>query len=733
MWKALLIGVLGLGIGWQLLASPVVVAKSSETSALKTTPQGIPIKAYFDTVQSEFSKATVEGSQNPTVKHTEVARLTTGSCQVGAIWSKPEQRFDLTQNQTVSMWLYFGNQGKDAAEGMAFVLQNDPRTTEAMTRFPGQHPKDIQGETLGVWGVDNHNQELSRKKTQQNVAQTAIQRSWALEFDTHLNTDYVYRGIKSANSFDLAGNQRPLVGPHLAANYPAEPSSYSPRLTYNVFKYHRYVYLKHEGLIQAGKGDYTFLANGQWHHVTLNYETESADSPTALMTYSFDDRNPITGISNRKGADATFKIDKSKIDPDKTGKAYWGFTGATGSEMADNLVVFDQVPGVVTGDATATLTDSKQRVIEEGDVVAQGEPLQLTYKLKYQQGRTNWQNILAQINLPEKVAFDTVTIHNADGSLDEVPATDWSANTKTFKHQLTSPLGPHNTWVTLTFTGKSLAQSGVVHPQISSFTSDEAAAESTTPEFNLGQPALSLVLDTPISGPIDNEHDYFLKGHVVFHEKPYPNTDLHIVSKQNGVTQYQSLSKKDAAGEFTYKIPANRLHTGKNSLELVVIAEDGVSSNPLLVTVEPQEKEETEAGQLAFGTLSEKLEFTGSLAGRSQELFGHKGFRLVVKDERPHGAWSLQAVAEPLIEQDTKKPLAGQLVYKSQFGDQPLNGADAQLIDEHDNEGKQTETNVAGDWQHNKKMDRGLFLRLASSAIAGNYQGKITWILTDAM
>lgn len=741
MRRLLLMGLLGLvmGIGWSRLSMPLANAaddRADLTNALQTAPQGIPVKAYFDLAESKLSQAQVVPATNPTTQRTEVVQITNGPHQVGAIWSKPAQYFDLNRDQTLSMWLYFGNGFAKAAEGMAFVLQNDAHQNQAMTQYPDKVNKDIQGETLGVWGVDNHNQEIVSKKLVNQVAATAIQRSWALEFDTHLNTDHKLKGIKAANSFDLI-NGKPLVGPHLAANYPGEASSYSPHIVLDLLRYFRYVSLNHQGLVQAGKGNYDFLSNAQWHHVTLSYEAGASNSQMGLMTYSFDDRDPITGITSREGAVATCKIDKRKIDPEKTGKALWGFTGATGEKTENNLVVFDQVPGLVTGKSTVTLTNARHQVIKSGGVVHRGEQVALTYQLKYLRGSTNWQNILAQITLPKELTFDTVTIHNANGTTDRVTSADWSAGTPTFKHQLVSALGVDNQWVTLTFSGKVKAEEGIVHPTTSNFTSDQAATPGTTPEFSIGEPLLALKLDTSLDAPIDNTKSINLSGRVMFKGQSYPNSQLRLISKLNGVNQpTQRLSDQDSSGKYRYKLSADVLHSGKNFLTLTVVADDGVSSNPLNVVLVPQETDVEETGKLSFGMLSKQLDFKGRLIGQSQELFRQPGFQLEVVDERPHGTWTLQALADPLVEQTTKQPLSGQLVYKTGGTDFSLSTLEAQVVGSHENTGEGTKVDVAGDWQQ-KSSDqhpaKGLFLKLASSAMAGDYQGNVTWILNDAI
>ncbi|MGV8056388.1 hypothetical protein PJN37_29250, partial [Mycobacterium kansasii] len=63
----------------------------------------------------------------------------------------------------------------------------------------------------------------------------------------------------------------------------------------------------------------------------------------------------------------TVSIDTTKIDPNNTGYARWGFTGSTGTNWENNLVIFEQVPGVVNSSASVTATDlTTDKVIAAG-------------------------------------------------------------------------------------------------------------------------------------------------------------------------------------------------------------------------------------------------------------------------------------------------------------------------------------------------------------------------------
>ncbi|MFC6261420.1 lectin-like domain-containing protein [Levilactobacillus fujinensis] len=748
MLRYLVYGLISLGLGGLLGMGSVASAaqltpeQSDLQDALQTTPQGIPVSTYFDMGTSSLSQARVVPSRNSAVTNTEAVRLTNGTYQVGAVWSKPERKFDLNQDQTLSMWVYLGNQFDKAADGMAFVLQNDKRGKDALTKFPSSDPHKIQGETLGVWGVDNNNQETDGGRMQQYVADSAIQNSWALEFDTHLNTDNTLRTVHEANSFDLDKKNHPLLGPHIASNYPGDPKSYFPHIVYSWIPFKRYASTVYQdkgilpekrGAVKGNanhpEGDFSFLSNGQWHHVTLTYEAQKANASTGTgqMTYSFDDRDPHSGIAGRSVMSTTVPIDKHKIDPDGSGKALWGFTGATGAWDENNLVVFDQIPSLVKGNSTATLlADGKE--VNNGDVIDHGSPVQLDYRVQYQSGSVDWQKIAAQITLPQKITFKTVTITNANGQTDAVLGKDADLSTGKFTHQLANPLSKENPWVTISFTGKVQTQSGSVAAAVSEFNGTEAATETTTPQFNIDPPQMSLQMLTATGEPFDNQESVTLTGLVDLGNLQYRNSQLHIESWLNGKRQdEQSLRDSDEAREFHYNLAANSLRPGNNSLEMVVVTADGLMSNPLYLNLTGM-ADSTGGGEVSFSGQSMPLIFNGQLTGRPQELFSQAGFALHVTDSRLTGSWQLQAQVAPLTDFTTHRLLAGNLIYKSATGPITLTNVARPVMD-HENQGSGSDVNVADSWS--AAANQGLFLHLSGGAVAGNYQSKITWTLLD--
>src|SRR5699024_6046577 len=126
------------------------------------------------------------GNDEKSSKNTILNYHDTNLGTYGAIWSKSSFLWDLSQKQSISVWLSFGeynNSSLSNGEGITFTLQNDSRKTKAMGT-------GLQG--LGAYGLDLTNVDTTliptpTPATQDTTATTAIKNSVALEFDTNLN------------------------------------------------------------------------------------------------------------------------------------------------------------------------------------------------------------------------------------------------------------------------------------------------------------------------------------------------------------------------------------------------------------------------------------------------------------------------------------------------------------------------------------------------------------------
>ncbi|MGQ4559574.1 lectin-like domain-containing protein [Levilactobacillus hammesii] len=749
--KILVAGLMGLLLGGVLLNRAVpTFADENLENALGTTPQGIRLSEYFEvgTVQGEQkdkNQAKVIDSKNEKTKNTQVVKLTDGANQVGSIWSTEDNLFDLDHEQTISMWLYFGNRGKPvtgeenedkntAGDGMAFVLQNDPRKTAAVTEM---NRWTIRGETLGVWGLDKGSVSTDEDSTVlKQLATSAIQRSWALEFDTHLNAKRNYDDLTGlGDSFDSDTGAGMLLYPHIASNYPAEPTSYTRNRVFHTASgsdgmlnnhndWRSYISLNHEGLIQ-GK-NFAFLSNGAWHHLTLRYVPQVDGNPeTGQMTYTFNDKDVITGAP-QDGESRTVTIDKKKIvaneatsEKKPARSARWGFTGATGMNYENNLVVFDQIPDLVDVSAQAEMMNlSQNKQIHEGDTVEEHDQVQLNYSVQYNNGRSDWHDVVASLKLPRQIHYLSGTIScRGEESLPISPA-ELSQNTLTKK--LKTFTADHNQ-VEISLKGEVTEGAGAVTTvptTTSNFNGTEAVAEATIPGFRvIPVKYLTLHLDGDGTQTVDEGDSVKLSGSVQVKGETVTPSDLRLhVAVGDTETNFQ-LDDQKPLGQLNWELPANLFTSDKNDARVWVTDSLGHQSEKVPLTVL--------VGRLKVKNVTPNISFKGHLTGYLQTLPRQEPFSLTIEDTRRScHDWHLDATASPLVRED-QRHLAGQLVYVDHHKTKPLLNSEAQRIMNSDADHVQRETQLTAG------LKEGLLLRVDSDAVRGDYTGSITWMLCN--
>ncbi|WP_203643401.1 lectin-like domain-containing protein [Levilactobacillus andaensis] len=701
VWLGLLIG---LGV---LNIADVGRADVDYDQALKTAPQGISLAQIFTPGTTTNNTAAVVTTTNPNTTGTQVARVNNGKKQFGALWSTDANAFDLNQDQSASMWLYFGNTGKKAADGMAFVLQNDDRKLAATPAFG----KTVSGETLGVWGVDTD----KKQSTPTKVAASAIQNSWALEFDTHLNTSTNYGNTGDADSFDVG-----LNGPHLATNYPGDSDSYEMERAVTYFPIYSsgyYATQKHAGVISGGN---TFLANGEWHHLSLTWDATDQE-----MTYAFDDKNPTTGIE-QSGKQMTVGVDVAKIDPQKTGQVRWGFTGATGESYENNLVVMEEIPGLVDASAKTKLTNQRTgAVVTDGDTLKGRDLFKLDYQLSYVAGKQDWQNVTALLNLPEHLEYQAAEVTYADGTSQAIDLRGLADNQ--LNVGLERALSAKNPTATISLTGEAADVTApvTVSASGSTFSAVNGVVTADTVAFTL-KPTLELHL-VSLSGSsttVKPNESVTMKGLILAPEGVgLVNSDMRIQSQLNG-TALPDFTVPDGddntSGQFEITVPADKLRAGENSLTVTAHDPYGNASNQVKFTI-------TVSRQLTFHTVAEKSSFVATdLTGTNQQIKRTADWQLKVLDTREAGAkWSLQVTGTPFVSSEGQQ-LAGGVYYHDEHGKTlisttPIAVYQGEAADEDEL------TDVVDTWSD----DTGLLLEVSGGTVAGTYEGTLTWTLND--
>ncbi|WP_341779271.1 lectin-like domain-containing protein [Levilactobacillus sp. HBUAS70063] len=696
-----------------LMSGGIVAHADNEdyVHALQTAPQGILLdkgSAVMTLGTASMSSAAIVDTMNPATPDTQVALLTHGPNQFGSIWSTNDNDFNLKKDETVSMWMYFGDQGTGAGGGMAFVLQNDDRGTAAMPTF-----KFPLAETLGVWGVDSN----PREQSSMAIAKTAIQNSWALEFDTETNAQNNGHAPGSANSFDLG-----YPGNHIAAGYPGLATTYHQYVDegswFTLTRDKYYYALKHFGLL-ANTQDPGFLSNGQWHHVSIHW---SASAQT--MTYTINDKNPQTG-QPQIGVSHTVFLDPRVVNPGNRyhDKVRWGITSAVGGKWSNNLVIFENTPGNIDAETSATLTDLtlNREIKNHGETVAR-DRVRLDYHLDYRDGRQSWSQVVANLKLPKFIDFEDAKItYSGDQSSETLDVKDITDNQ--LRAKLGQAMDHANPSATISLTGRvaAVAKTTEVAQESSTFSSTALIRTAETPAFTI-TPSVDLNLAVTSGQAIDlnPQQGTTVKGKVT----------VTGATTQPTVKVKPTLNRLDLPavtvrddGSFNLPLTPDMLNAGKNTLTLRATTADGSQSNLVTITI-------TVAGELKFSSISSNESFEPSeLTGQNQLVHREGDWQLVVQDTRGIGSqWTLLAQADPFVNSDGTK-LSGGPVYVTPDGITPIGTTPTPVLTHTTNamnsDGK---FNVAAHWS----QKTGVLLDVDQGTLPGNYAGSITWTLTDA-
>ncbi|GEO69692.1 WxL domain-containing protein [Levilactobacillus acidifarinae] len=723
-WLGLL-GVLGAFLGGSMMT-----AHATDTNATAAMPQGVGSLENIFTMPSLSGKlsnsAKLITSTNSENAGQPAVQITDAKNQVGAVWSTTDNLLDLSKDETASMWLYFGGNAdtplNGTGDGMAFVLQNVGPS--AITS--GISSKVSPGQTLGVWGLDNDNT-ASNATT---IAAKAIQKSWALEFDEYDN------GSRQGNDNGGFDGSNGVDGSHIASNYPGEASSYTRHgTTNNSNKY--YYTLNHQGIIGAQ------LSDGAWHHVTLTWQAPAVGETAGRMTYTFNDKNPTTGLSQTATATKTETVDIAKLGlapiatTTSAREVYWGFTGSTGGAYANNVVAFDQVPGLVDASADMTIKDETlDKTLKTSDDYVNGnDDLTYQYNLTYNGGKQDWTNLVTSLPKPADVTFSGGTITYADKTQEDFTAAE--LNSATITHKLGKALSATNKTATVKLTGKAKAvtTNTPVAAANQSFNGSNSVVATESPAYTI-YPARSLYLrmastngstvktgeSLPLSGTVSVDSS----------EKPddpIENKDVTLhttLSNGNTIDNFTlngTTSNADEEGAFNFQLPASKLSPGVNQVTMYATDDRGHRSNTVTFDIVLN-------GELKFGTVSQKSSFKDTvLTGNTQEVLRQNDWQVEVDNTLGSGtSWTLQAAASQFTD-DLGRSLRGQVIYVDN-ADQThtLSTTPTTIMKKTATQASET-TDVAADWTDKT----GLMLKVNGDAMAGSYSGEITWTLTNSV
>ncbi len=738
-------------------------------NALDTAPRGLDIsdptflRGEFHKKDSDedmnSSKVIKRNENNPNDK-TGILRVTHNFNQLGAIWSNTSESnfLDISQDQSMSMWLYFGKplnlaEPREVGDGMAFVLQNAKDDSSplnpfggirAISRFDGS---PAPGETLGVWGADFNNLGSASRAS---ISQTAIQNSFAIEFDTFLNRltradDINGKGVSFdadiLNGRGSDGNftyHQQIHGQHISMDYPDGYANYTideydPNATYM------------KEITSGNNGSRTFfkmnhknlhdnlsLTNEKWHHMTVKF-----NHATSTLSYAFDDKN-IDGTANSTGIVGSQKLDMNHFKLGDSKKLMWGFTGSTGRFTENNLIVFESIPSFVNADSNVNLKDTTKGTEIPGpdDKVNIGDNLDFVYNLNYKNGSKEWSKISTSMNLPQEVTFNGGKItydddpdHPEEIKENEFSIIDGNGNGKV-EHLMLRSLSNNNKHakIELHTVVNNRTEPVIVNKQHARFSSDNFIVDDDTPSFNIVIPSMSLTVSDRVDYKnMESVPDLTaISGNVSYSNGSLINpSDVTMHPNINGIEQntFKLFGNTSQNAHYIFDVQKNNLHVGSNVV--TIFANDNLGNSTSVGSVVI-----FIGGGLDY-KVSKYVSFEPINVGYAGQIVPRQDdWHIQVTDGRSIGrSWTLQAKATELIKEDSTQKLDGEIVYKNSVGNVlPLTNLTDIYTNTKQSEEKQI-VNVEDDWNSNL----GMFLKLNNENSSGRYHATINWILNDGL
>ncbi|NLR08917.1 MULTISPECIES: hypothetical protein [Lactobacillaceae] len=743
-FKTVFLSVMAIGLGLLVGGQGVTAqAQTNVRDVLPKAPQGVSVTDYFTAGEIGSNSAVLAKTGYGADK---AVQLTNTTGQLGTIWTKDDSEMSLDSDQTAAMWMYFGNGNSGSGDGMAFVMQNDDRGIKASTTNAAGEP--IGGETLGVWGTDQDD----TMSDADAVAKTGIQKSWALEFDTFrnnipdsLNKQTGQDALGKGSSFDI-DDALNWKNAHIASGFPGSGSTYNmhtvpvsttEKVQTGTFwgqpiytdvtttTNHYYATMNHTQPIEGRTS--SWLVDGAWYHVTLKW-----NAANETMTYIFDDKDATTGAAKANPATKTVSVPKSTFGT--TDKVRWGFTGSTGSNWEPNIVIFEQVPGIVNANSTAEIKDeTDQKTVTSGATVGGGHSMRVTYNLSYTGGSQNWKDIQANLNLPANIDYTDGTIEYGDSTL---PVTKLSKE-EIESGTLTLPvkeLSKTNPTATITLNGD--AKAGSTTELANKFVGSNALTDARTPAFTVTAPSKTGAFhmawtgdSTSGSTTVAPKTDVPVTAQLSYEDGSVVDNSSTVIHPVIDGAEQQPIPLKatDTPGTVSYDVPQDKLTSGQPHT-LKLYAEDGYGR----ISDKISYKITVKAGSLDMSVPTGATFKQTTLTGSTQFIQPSDDFKVSVSDTRgTNNDWTLYAKSTTFASV-RMGVLPGRLIYKQGSDVSDLTAGFVKIKDrttESDND----VTDITQGWDANN----GLLLEVQGNTIGGPsqhpelYGGEITWSFSD--
>ena len=441
--------------------------------------------------------------------------------QKGAIWSTEQNKLDLTKDFNLSMYIYFGNKGTNAADGMAFVMQN-------------QGP-DVIGEnagaSLGVWASEKYKGPYN-----------GIAKSFAVEFDLYHNEDF---------DREVGKNH------HVAWHYPGMQDTYIDKFqligSYRSLRHNQIAYVNN-------------LSDDTWRKFTVNYKADEGRIQYHL-----------------EGVGLIGLIQLNPLSVFGGNEVYWGFVGATGGSSTLQQVSFDEISGLVEGEVSGEFTKQDGTIVTEETDVFSGETLNYTYTTQWLSGIEGWKTpqLMTTINDQVTVVPGTLKVEYSDGSFENLPDSYWENQQLTVQLQnldslkdianLTFQVKVNSVEETTTVFESAKVQGVNLTKYTEELTYHINPAVKIPPEVTLNQEEL---IEIPWGS------DYVISGSWL----DMDSESVSLFYELNNGTPIEFASNLEnnemgSANLFEFNVPMDELAVGEHQLTVYALDVEGLKSN----------------------------------------------------------------------------------------------------------------------------------------------------------
>lgn len=707
-----------------------------------TTPQGINMSndrfsmPVTNKAGELYSPAVSSKVLAPNTDGTSVVQIVDAKGQADGIWGNPDRDnyIDISKTQTISMWLKMSQvNGGTLGDGLAFVLQNDSRKTNAISSIG---TKINTGETLGVWGADL----FPTESAPNGISQSAIQNSWALEFDPYPNKVVPSGDLLTNNpsaSFDIG-----TADSHIASGFPGSTSTYTAHQS--SFSKKQYYYTMNHTLPTNEYNSELFtpdiFKSNSWVHLTV-----TVDFPNKKISYAYNDKNlngtPNNGNNKIYGSQTLSDADvnsQGRFGIIKNNQLLFGFTGSTGEVAENGSVIFEQIPGFVESSATPNFVDlsrNNKTLASKADYAYSGDKLALNYILKYVDGNEAWTNIKNKIILPQNITYTPDSNNNIGqvtigATTEKIPmsAITTENGISTLNYTMLNSLSSSNDAATVTIygTANKVTADTTVNSTHARFIGDNSITDTDSPVFLIKQPTLTLTSTSDNPLKLKKNQDANIVGNVSYTDtsKKVTNSAMTVHTiLNNGAEKTFNMSSTDPVGQLNITVSKDDLNPD-NTLQVYVTDSNGNVSNSMIFTI-------TVAGGTVSLTQYPKHAYFKSVnySTSKDQILGRSGdWGLTVSDTRGLGnTWRLTAEASKLVREGSTDAFDGEIIFKSGDNVESLN--DDVSILEGTTVNDNSVTQIDSQWTDSS----GILLRSDGPNLAGTYDGTIAWTLYDSI